>query len=146
MRRLIGAGFYNVAFGFDATEAQSLFGRRGRGHVVRFGRQRRVFLGGPTWATFSGAGWSNRPAASTRRLARAESGGWDMAYFFDSAGDDELRCRPRTMRGCTAAAFRNCGVFFDLMAAYASDGNDTANLTDSIRQRHRRARGNTGPS
>jgi hypothetical protein len=54
-----------------------------------------------------------------------------MAYLNDSAGDDGY-VAGSNYAWLQGAGYKNTAVFFDLMAGYASSGNDTANLTDSI--------------
>ena len=127
---LIGPGFYNLAFGFDRTWAIS--GHGGRDTATLFdsaGNDR--FVSRPTTATFAGAGWWNQADGFTAVTARAEFGGWDMSYFFDSAGDDTY-VAGSNYAWMTSGGYRNLGVFFELMAGYATTGNDVAQLSDSI--------------
>jgi subtilisin family serine protease len=127
---LVGSGYFNVAFGFDLTRAESSAG--GTDNATMFDSAGNdVFSATPTSARFSGAGWANQADGFESVLARADYGGWDMAYFNDSTGDDNYVAGSNYawMHG---AGYRNTAVFFDLMAGYASTGNDTANLTDSI--------------
>jgi hypothetical protein len=127
---LIGPGFYNLVFGFDSTQAVS--GHGGRDTATLFdsaGNDR--FISRPTSARFSGAGWSNEAEGFAAVTARADFGGWDMSYFYDSAGNDRYTAGSNYawMEG---SGYRNLGVFFDLMAGFATTGNDVAQLSDSI--------------
>jgi hypothetical protein len=127
---LVGPGFYNLVFGFDATQAVS--GHGGSDTATLFDSAGNdLFIGRPTWARFSGTGWSNEAEGFAAVTARADFGGWDMSYFYDSAGNDSYTAGSNYawMEG---GGYRNLGVFFDLMAGYATDGNDIAQLSDSI--------------
>jgi subtilisin family serine protease len=127
---MIGSGYFNIAFGFDRTRGESQAG--GSDNATLFDSVGNdVFSATSTSAKFYGAGWSNQADGFASVLARSDYGGWDMAYLNDSAGNDNF-IAGSNYAWMEGASYRNCAVFFDLMAGYASTGNDTANVTDSI--------------
>lgn len=93
-----------------------------------------VFVTGPNHGTLTGDGFSLQAIGFRKNVAHANSGGYDVARVYDSAGDDILRASPAevALYPVVGYAFENRVMLFEESHAFSpGGGHDIAFLFDS---------------
>ena len=126
---MTAGGYVSVASGFDRTTGRSTSGQDtvvshdSNGNDRLYSHDDRVILAGP--------GYNNTAIGFdvNRTIASGQAG--DIAYLFDSAGNDSLMANPDST-SLNRAGRESTAEHFSAVYAYASSGNDTADFYDSV--------------
>ncbi len=124
-----GIGFLNSAYDFDQTYAYASFGGVDRANMYDSAGND-LYRAYADRAVMSGTGFLNNATGFESTYGFSASGN-DVAFFFDSVGNDRFDAGPVTSSmQAIGGSFYNQADGFGTVYAYASLGNDEAYLTD----------------
>jgi len=118
------------AYGYQGgTDTAHLYGTAGNDTFKFYGNAAPMY-GRLTARIAGGALYDRLVKAFDNLYAYGEDSGTDIAYLYDSAGDDSFLGKPDESR-LSGSGYLAVANAFDEVHAQASDGNDTAELNDS---------------